>query len=199
MSLYKQQKGFSLIEIILALAVSSLLCVSLFQYVQTVELLHQRQLTLASLEAKTRFLTIFLRQKIQMSGDFSCEPNREIPTPISVMQRYSSNAAKEILGIPIKTDTALLQLLMCVHIQGQLQYLPVSFFVANTGREDSQGRSIDALFMKIATHPREALLEDVVDFQATLENTAVKLNYALLQNNISQSGEIYVARRAAIA
>lgn len=223
----RQFYGFTLIELLLALALSSLICVSLFDCVASIEILHQRQLAIASLQEKSRFLTIFFREKIQVAGDWSCEPDRKMPQSI-VMSRYTAEEALDKVGVTIKEKTDLLQLQECVRFDDQLQYLPVNFFVASTNRVNAQGKSIDALFIKIDHHLREELVTNLIDFRITVKNNptketgsdAVKIDYLLSSIDdavktkspywfhgksvmpqdqaLYQPGEIYVARRNAL-
>ena len=93
--------------------------------------------------------------------------------------------------------------------------------MADTHRVNAQGRTIDALFIKIEGHPREELEPGVVDFQVDIYKTAVKIDYLLssiddsvkiknpywfhgefvMPENLAlyQPGEIYVALRQSLA
>ncbi|MDP1573943.1 MAG: prepilin-type N-terminal cleavage/methylation domain-containing protein [Coxiellaceae bacterium] len=166
--------GFTLIELLVALAISSLVCISLFDCVASIEMLHQRQLAIGALQEKIRFLSIFFRKKIQLAGDFSCEP-AYIKQQSVIVTRYTAADAADKLSVAIKAKTDLLQLHECVRVNDQWHYLPIYFFVANTHRVSGSGRVIDALFMKIENHPREELLPNVVDFRITIENTSRKM------------------------
>ena len=173
--------GFTLIEILIALALSSLVCISVFDCVASIEILHQRQLAIAGLQEKMRFLTIFLREKIQESGDFSCEPWRIKPQSNS-LKRYTAEEASDKLGVKIKAKTDLLQIKECIRFNGKLQYLPIDFFVADTHRVSGREREIDAFFMKIEGHHREELVPNFAEFRVDVENSnnsIVKIAYVL--------------------
>ena len=173
--------GFTLIEILIALALSSIICISVFDCVASIEILYQRQLAIAGMQEKTRFLTVFFGEKIKQSGDFSCEPwriKREDPVVVS----YAAQEASDKWGVKIKAKTDLLQLKECIRFNGKLQYLPIDFFVADTRRVSGKGREIDALFMKIEGHHREELVPNLVEFRVAVENLnnpIVKIVYVL--------------------
>ena len=181
-----KQCAFSLIELLLALSLGGMVCVGLFNLGSAIMHLNQRQFVLAHEQENSRFLNIFLRQKIQMAGDGSCLMNKKKSHAI-VVRIYTADEAQNKLGIPIKSGTQLLRLRECVHYHDAEQYLPVEFFVAETNRVSPQHHLIDALFYEVEHHPREELITGVTHFKVRLYHQAyskkivraVKINYLL--------------------
>lgn len=180
----KNQNGFSLLELMIALTLSAVVCIGIFHCMNAMQDLYRRQMAIASLQEKMRFISFYLRDKIQSAGDWSCEPDREKPRAI-VIRRYDADEALDQLGLTIQPKTDLLQLQNCIRINEKKQYLPINFFIANTTRVNSENKLIPALFMKIDDHPREELITGMIDFQVRLYHTpkmnvnAVKIDYLL--------------------
>jgi len=214
--LINKQNGFGLLELMLAMSLSVLLCIGVFHIFSTLQNLHHQEMILSSIQEKTRFLSGFLREKIEMAGDWSCLSKSPGSQSLSA-KGYDSDAALEKLGLSIKSKTDLLQLHECIRLYDRMQYLPVEFFVANTFRVDDQHHEIDALFFKVGHHPREELITHVdkfnilfgiesenhkniisyVDTHSTINKEpigAIKINYHIVADeNLSQSGVLYAA------
>lgn len=198
------QKGFSLIELMIALSIGALLCVGIFKIVGSMQTLYRRQSASAELQNNERFISLFLRHKIRMAGNWSCLSQKHAPRSF-VIRRYTSDQAQDQLGLTIKPKTDLLLLHECVRLHDHKKYLPIEFFVANTFRVTPTHKEIDALFFKIAHHPREELMTGMTDFRVRLYHVphskknmrAVRVDYLLLSTDflLRQRGVLYVARR----
>jgi len=195
--------GFSLIELMIALSLGILLCIGIFNLFSTMQKLHQQQMILSRTQEKMRFISQFLRNKIQAAGNWSCLSQTHQPRSI-IIRRYNSDDALSKLGLTIKSGTDLLQINECVRLHDKQKYLPIDFFIANTFRIDQQKKEIDALFFKIAHHHREELITAMTDFQVRLYHIphakknirAVKINYALsssVNDAFLQNGVLYGA------
>lgn len=155
----QKQRGFSLVELMLALALGSMIACGLFQLMASMLRLHQQQVSLSLLQNRMRFLSYFLLKKIRMAGDCSClltPPTREV----SVISGFDADDAKEKLGLHINSGTQLLQLRECVRWHQHMRYLPIQFFIAQ-----QEGKNI--LFYQIAHYRREALASNVDQLQLT--------------------------------
>jgi prepilin-type N-terminal cleavage/methylation domain-containing protein len=221
----KQQRGFSFLELMIALSLGSLLCVGVFHVFFAMNRLHQRQVARATLQENTLFLTQFLRNKIQSAGDNAC--TKKISRSI-VIQKLTVNQALNRLGLMIAPKTNLLWLRECARLYDHQRYRSLYFFVASTGRQTSNGQPIVALFYKIAHHPREELVTGVTHFLLRVYHVphskknikAVAIYYVLSSENnmlrhpqtysfnnkvvtarnhaLHQPGVLYAARRNAI-
>lgn len=203
--LKKHLCGFSLIELMIALSLGALLCIGIFNLFNTAQKLHQRQMILSNAQEQMRFISQFLREKIQMAGNWSCLKQSKPPRSV-VIRKYNSDDALAKLGLTIKANTDLLQLHECIRLHDKQKYLPIEFFVANTFRVDVNQKEIDALYFKIDHHPREELITDLTDFQVKLYHMpqvkknirAVKINYLLSSNvdkKFQQAEVLYATAR----
>ena len=174
--------GFTLIELLIALFISALLTIGIEHLFSALTLLHDRQIAVAHLEEKTRNLTQILRIKMQKAGDWSCQSKK--PRSI-VIRRYNAHEAADKLNITIKPKTNLLQIHECTRFHGKIRYLPINFYVDNTGREDT------ALYIQVTDHRRQEMITDVNNFLVTLYRMphkknnirAVKIDYLLSSKN----------------
>ena len=199
--------GFSLLELMVALSLGSLLCIGIFNIFLTIKQLHQRQLLLSTTQEKMRFISFFLREKIQMAGNWSCLSQSKEPKSI-VIRSYNKKQAYKKLKLTIQSKTNLLQLHECIRMHDQFRYLPIYFFIAHTSRQKNN-HHINALFFKIGHHPKEELITNMTQFKIQLyhvtgskkNNRAVKIHYKLqsqYDDHFSQSGILYVARRSVV-
>jgi len=160
--------GFSLIELMIALSIGSLLCVGIFNLFNTMQNLHQRQMIISHEQEDSRFISLFLTEKIRMAGNWSCiAKTRKQPRSI-VIRRFTKNQAENKLNIHIKSGTELLRLHECVRFKDKQHYLPLNFYIADTFRISPTGKNIMALFYQIDNHPREELITGMSYFRIRL-------------------------------
>jgi len=152
----------------IALSIGSLLCVGIFNLFNTMQNLHQRQMIISHEQEDSRFISLFLTEKIQMAGNWSCIAKLKKQPRSIVIRRFTKNQADSKLNIDIKSGTELLQMHECVRFQDKKQYLPIAFYIASTFRVSSMGKHIDALFYQIDNHPREELVTGMTNFRITL-------------------------------
>lgn len=159
-------RGFSLLELLIAISLGTFICIGVFNLYLSLNRLSQRQNAISNFAQNTRFLADFLKNKINQAGDWSCLSRS--PGSLSMpVKGYDSDQAKNKLGLTIKSGTDLLQLHECVRLHDKMQYLPVEFFVADTFRTNALNKRVDALFFKVAHHPREELITRMEKFQLT--------------------------------
>lgn len=157
-------RGFSLLELLVAIALGAFICMGVFNLCSSLSQLSYRQRAISNFAENTRFIADFLRNKINQAGDWSCLSRS--PGSLSMpVKGYDSDEAKNKLGLTIKSGTDLLQLHECVRIHHKMQYLPVEFFIANTYRTNQFHKKMDALFFKVGHHPREELITGMEKFQ----------------------------------
>lgn len=186
-------QGFTLIEMLFALFLSGLISVGLFEAVATLTELYQREHGLLHFQTKVQFLNLFFRQKIALAGDTRClVGSNQMKPPFA--KRFSAQEALSNLGISIAADTDLLQLSECILYQGQSQFLPLDFFVANTSRKNSMGNFIPALYIKFGNHRREELVSGLSEFLIDIDDKhlptddhpLVQIHYLLSQVSMGQ-------------
>lgn len=157
-------RGFTLLELLIAIALGAFICAGVFNLYSSLNRLSHRQHTISNFAQNTRFMADFLRNKINEAGDWSCSSRRPSSRSLPV-KGFNSDDAKNKLGLTIKIGTDLLQLHECIRFHDKMQYLPIEFFIADTYRVDRFHRNIDALFFKVAHHPREELITGMEKFQ----------------------------------
>ena len=69
----KELRGFTLLEFLFAISLGAIICIGIFHIFITLHILQQRQMQLTAIQENTRFITEFMRKKIQDAGDWSCE------------------------------------------------------------------------------------------------------------------------------
>ncbi len=212
-------RGFSLLEMLIAIALGTFICVGVFNLYSSLSRLSQRQHAISNFAENTRFIADFLREKINQAGDGSCASRS--PGSLSMpVKGYDADEAKNKLGLTIKSGTDLLQLHECIRLHDNMHYLPVEFFIADTFRTNIANKKVDALFFKVAHHPREELITGMEKFQLSFgvrdesqhnirgyhkassirdwkKVGAVKIQYTLIDANFSlhQSGVLYAGLR----
>jgi prepilin-type N-terminal cleavage/methylation domain-containing protein len=208
-------RGFSLLEMLIAIALGAFICIGVFNLYSSLSQLSQRQYVISNFAENTRFLSDFLKNKINQAGDWSClsrsPGSRSLP-----IKGFNSDQAKNKLGLTIKSGTELLQLHECIRLHNNMQYLPVEFFIADTYRTNALNQKIYALFFKVAHHPREELITGMEKFQLSFgvrdksqhnirayhkvlsisdwaKVGAVKISYKLFNNDfpLDQPGVLY--------
>lgn len=156
--------GFSLLEMLIAIALGAFVCMGAFNLYSSLLRLSHRQHAVSNFAQNTRFIAVFLRNKINEAGNWSCSlrsPDlRSLP-----VKGFNSDQAKNKLGLTIKPGTDLLQLHECIRLHDKMQYLAVEFFIADTYRTNTLNQKIYALFFKVGHHPREELITNMKKFQ----------------------------------
>lgn len=170
--------AFTVLELLLALFLSGLLCSAIIGLFGTFEHLYVREISVVDFNANMRFLTIFLRRHIEEAGNASCV-HTQISSTQPIVRVYDATDALSQFDLKIKSNTQLLVINECVKFHDAEHYLPLLFFVADTNRRDTKGNVEDALFMKIDQHRREELITDVIDFQPRLHMKYVEIAYLL--------------------
>src|SRR3990167_7988924 len=178
---YYLLNGFGLLELLIAIFLSSLISMVVFKLVLSAEKLNQDAKILCDIQDKMRFLSYFLRQKIEMAGNADCINKKNISL-LPVLMGYDQNTAKEKLDINVKSGTALLAIQECVLNKNKSQYLPILFFIAKTQYLNLQNKPIYSLFYKIGDNNKEELISNMDQF-----NLLFKINniYLPLSNNIN--------------
>ena len=199
MNIPKNKNAFTLIEFLIALSLSVLLCAGIFSLFNTLQNLNRRQMITENEYNQTQFINAFLREKIHMAGNNSCVSASEKHHSIAVHD-FDTVSAKQLLGLTIKPGTQLLQLNECIRLHDQFQYLPVAFFIADTHRMTPNKKNINALFIKLGDHPREELVTGMTDFQLHLYYLShdknniqgIEINFLLSSvDNVLKNPQIY--------
>lgn len=138
----KHHRGFGVLEIFIAIGLGALLLVNVIMVFIAFQHHSKLQADFAEIQERGRFATYFLTTKIHQAGDASCLRGQWV------------NQAKAIGG-------DVLQLGECLLYQNRLQFVQTQYYIADTGRKNTQGQPIFSLFMKTLGSEREELIEGV--------------------------------------
>lgn len=154
----KSFHGYTLIEIIVALFLGSLLLAGLMTVYLNTKSNYRTQNRLADLQDRVQFLSNLLQRTIHAAGNVACKNDGEL-----VDQKHA------ILG-----DGSSMILGECQHYKNKNQFIQMRYFVADTHRKDFQGRDIFALYRKPVVGEREELVSGVSN---------MKIQYGILSQN----------------
>ncbi len=149
MNIHKQS-GLSLIELLVASLLGSLLILGLSQIYLTVKRSQLSQNAIASIQEKGRFIAYFLRKRIHMAGYSGCEKNK--PT-------IRQNEA--ISGYKDTHDNDALIIGECLTYKKREQFIKTKYYIANTNRRNPRGQRIFSLYAKPIGGRRQELIAGV--------------------------------------
>lgn len=155
------QQGFTLIEILLASALSSLLLLELFS--MYADVLHSEQLRsqFAAYQDQHLFLTDLLMGHIRAAGDARCMSSHT-PVELSYAVRgYNNLKIPKEWHIDALSGSDILVLGECLLYQQKNQFIETAYFIGDTRRKDAQGHEIDAFYQKILGGRAEELISNI--------------------------------------
>lgn len=149
----KSDSGFSLMELLAAVFLSSLLLLGLTKIYLSVQESYRLQNSLLNIQEKMRLLSRLLTYRVRMAGFAGCDHSVE-----KVKQPQA------IVGYQ-KGDNAVLALGECYPFKNREQFMRVKYFVAKTSRKNSQGSPIYALYQQPIGSRRIELAEGISKMQ----------------------------------
>lgn len=150
----KRMQGFTLLEMILACALSTLLIAGLLKIFLGLQHSITLQKTIADMQERGRFAVILLKNFIRKSGKNDCELLKPV-----------GNALREYHSQQVMPNTDAIVVKTCRHYLKKMRYLPTALYIARTTRRNSSGETITALFEKNLLSQRRELIENVRDMQ----------------------------------
>ncbi len=155
------QQGFTLVEILLASALSSLLLLELFCVYA--DMLHCEQLRsqFSDYQDKNLFLTDLFINHIRTAGDARCI---SLNTPIDLshaVRGYNSLEIPKEWQIHALPQSDILVIGQCQFYQQKNQFIETAYFIEDTHRRDAKGHEIDALYQKIFGGRAEELISNI--------------------------------------
>lgn len=165
--------GFSLLEFILSLALSAILILVATETYFSIQQTHQLQTALAGIQETGRFVISTLDHRIRMAGADDCEKKKNWVNTEDAIQGYSSDDLPTWLQGQVKAETDVIVVGECIQYQGIPQFTKTAYFIADTGRVNAQGESIDALYTKPMGGPRQELASDIENMKIRYGVTSV--------------------------
>lgn len=144
--------GFTLIEILLAMSLGSIVVLNLILLFASFNRNLTTQKALTELQSRIRFASYFLSDKIHLAGDASCVAGKLLSEPV-------------IQGQEGENDT--LKLGECIEYEGRRQWMQTQYFIEDTGRKNSHQEPILSLYLRVGNSHSEELVEGIKKLKIT--------------------------------
>lgn len=157
------QAGFSLVELMLAMALGLFLLAGLIQICASVKTTYRLQTALARIQENGRFTVHFLNQNIRLAGYAGCQNKLSPVLESGAIRGYNSDQLPEFLQnnrVVSGSDVVVVQ--KCAEkSDGSTQLVKIAYFIADTLRTDESGQRIYGLYQKIIgneNHPSQEII-----------------------------------------
>lgn len=167
-----KQNGFSLLEIVIALFLSSLLMITLTRVYLNVKVNYRFQEKFASFQEEGRFITALLTKRIHRADDTSCMKFSKSIKSMMVIHGYSAVQLPQDTTAEKNTDAMMIG--ECLWYQQHQQFVRMLYFIGDTGRKNKKGKSILALYQKPFKGRREELVSHIAN---------MKIQYGITSTN----------------
>jgi type IV pilus assembly protein PilW len=161
--------GFSLLELLVASALTTLVISGLLTIYLSVKLNSNRQQVLMELQDAARFLQTFLSWRIRQAGFTGCVNGKEPVNQDQAIVGYDSGHLPPALQNQVVSGTDALIINSCVsesQISQNSKLVAMAYFIGDTHRTNRQGHSILGLFQKpLDGSDREELADGVEQMQ----------------------------------
>ncbi len=161
-------KGFNLIELLFAMVISTILVLGLITIYLSIKMNYNLQQALASLQDSARFAINTLNQRIRLAGFLGCADDKNPVDTKQALIGYDSQHLPGSLVTQVVSGTDALVVTSCVsnfYIAKNAEITSMAYYIGDTGRKNSQGQSILALYQKPAGSDREELVSGVEQMQ----------------------------------
>jgi len=158
-SAFKNNCGFSLIELIVALFLSSTLMAGLATVYLSVRSSYRFQNSFANIQEKIRLTNEILNKRVYLAGFSECENKTKI-----------INQKQAIKGSQGQSGNDVLTLGECYPDKGHERFAHLSYFVAKTSRVNKQSKPIYALFVRKNSGRRLEIAEGISQMQVRYGN-----------------------------
>jgi prepilin-type N-terminal cleavage/methylation domain-containing protein len=175
--------GFSLIEVIVAMFLSSLLLLTIVALTADLTRHAKLQHMLADFLDRQRYLSFILPHRIRQAGLRSCVSDAHHASV--AIEGFGSGKSLPRWLTQRKSHTDALIVTGCQKYKGRSQYISMAYYVAKTSHRDWLGRSLYALYQKPYGGRREELVPGVED---------LTINYGV-RKNANNSVDHYVAAK----
>jgi len=152
-----QAFGFSLLEVVLGLALSALLILGLIKLMLSFEASYRLQKAWLKMHQEAYFLSSYLLPRMARAG-FSCEGSLNTPF---VVQGYEAGHLPHFITSAQKVRGDVVVIGLCARYEGRLQFKQFAYYVGETTRSNQQGQFIRVLYEKALDGNRIELEEGV--------------------------------------
>ncbi len=168
-----QQRGFSLLEAMLACSLGSFLLLGLLQIYWTVHTNLPLQQAIASMQENGRFASHLLRQAIAMAGDARCVSPPPFVNHHLAIRGYE-NTVPEFLRGKVMPSTDSLVVGRCQTVEGKAQFAQYGYFIGKTIRKNLQDEFVAALYESPVVGYKQELIPNV---------KAMKIHYGIASHD----------------
>jgi prepilin-type N-terminal cleavage/methylation domain-containing protein len=161
----KVVSGFSLIELLVGLALAAFIMLGLSKAYISVTHAYRAQSVLSDIQDRGRFSVFYLSRIIKMSGANYCESVGYKNTTVDKFIIRGFRGREDLPGFlqgQVKSGADSLIVGECFLYKGDYVFRKVAFFIGNTGRKED-GHSIYSLYQKAEFGRRKELVSNVVN------------------------------------
>lgn len=154
-------KGFSLIELLVSLLLSSIIILGGFTLYRAIHRSTLVTTALTQIQENGRFVSHLLNYSIRLAGANRCESNSSLVNQAEAMAGYSAGNSPSWLKTKVVKGSDVLVIGRCRRINGKTNFVKTAYFISPTRRHRSDGSSILALYQKRQGGQREEVAEGV--------------------------------------
>lgn len=173
----QSQRGFTWLELLIALALVGLVALGLTEVYLNVHRANVKQASLMDVQERGRFLMGQLLQRVTQAGSHHCVSSAAYDDRLAIRMLNASEARK-IWGVTLARGEALL-LSACEESLDHKSFTTVLYYLAKTSRRQADGRAVISLYRKVWQQRAQEWVPDVVDWQwrfaaSNAEHTATR-------------------------
>lgn len=137
--------GFSLLELMCALALSALLVFGLIRVNREFQEAYNLQKAWLKVEQEAYFLSSYLLPKIARTGFSNCDASIQNEF---IIQGYDHNHLPGFITEAEKVQGDVLVLALCIPFEGRQQFKQLAYYVGETNRRNKAGERVRAFYEK---------------------------------------------------
>lgn len=145
----RKNQGYTLIEFLIASALSIFLLTILWEIFLSVKSVFQLTQAFSQMQEEGRFANYFLVNNIRMAGDLRCINGTKITSPNAIQAYSSDNLPNYLKNNRIPHNSDILVIERCVALNQINQPAKIAFFIAATNQKDFAGHIVYGLYEKI--------------------------------------------------
>lgn len=157
------QQAYSLLEILLSCALSALILSGLIEYYLAVQKNFLLQEASMSLADTGRFASNFLIQNIRLAGYAGCEEGIWVNQDLAI-RGYEQTLPSYLQGKVI-SGTDSIEIGHCRTDSGKEQFMQDAYIISDTGRQNSLGGKVLALYLVPSTGNKQELVPDITQMK----------------------------------
>lgn len=157
---WHNQAGASLVEMMLACALSIFLIQGVINTYLSNKLTYELQSSIAAMQENGRFATHILSQNLRMAGDSNCDYSLAYLDATDAIHGYQKSPPASIKN-KIKKDTDSVVFKRCRFEEGKTAAEDYAFFISATTRKNKLGETIYALYTAPLSGDKTELVPNV--------------------------------------